>query len=73
MKEKILKCYYLNKISFKCFPLLFKTQAYYTYSIFLIFSEISGVYSVDFLDDVDFDLKESIRYIDVSLSFKVSP
>ena len=66
MKEKILKFYYLNMISFKCSPLLFNHKR-------MLRTVFPMTYSVDFLDDVVFLLMESTRHIDVNLSIKVSP
>ena len=52
---------------------IIKTQAYYKYSIFHDFFQNIWSYSVDFFDDVFFQLLESIRHIGENLSFKVSP
>ena len=43
MKEKILKFYYLNIISFKCSPLLFKHKRILRTVFSMTFSKISGV------------------------------
>ena len=43
MKEKILKYYYLDMISFKCSPLLFKQKRILHTVFSLTFSKISGV------------------------------
>ena len=43
MKEKILKFYYLNMISFKCSPLLFKHKRILRTVFSMTFSKISGV------------------------------
>ena len=43
MKEKILKFYYLNMISFKCSPLLFKQKRILRTVFSMTFSKISRV------------------------------
>ena len=76
MKEKILKFYYINMTSIKCSPLLFKHKRILRTVFSMTFSEISGVIlliSMMMLFFNSWRVLVTIKHIDVSLSFKISP